>query len=101
MSPIVAPLAVAYVLQSQGAQTHAQSVDATEDSTSGRAKVGKTLAQHLASAWSSCLAWRMRRQTRLILGALDDRLLTDIGLRRSEIDNVLSELEQRKVRWPM
>jgi uncharacterized protein YjiS (DUF1127 family) len=97
MSAIVAPLAAAYVLHTQSAQTHAQGADAPFS----RATAGKSLAQHLVSAWSRFLAWRMRRQTRLILGTLDDRMLADIGLRRSEIDAVLGDLEPRKLRWPM
>jgi len=34
------------------------------------------------------LAWRRRRATRVILSALDDRTLRDIGVERSEIDTI-------------
>jgi uncharacterized protein YjiS (DUF1127 family) len=39
------------------------------------------------------LAWRRRRATRIVLSALDDRALRDIGLNRSEIDATLRSIE--------
>ena len=62
-----------------------------------RAPVG-TFAHSLTSAWSRWLAWRLRRQTRPTLLSLDDRILADIGLERSEIDAVFYNLKQPKLR---
>ncbi len=56
-------------------------------------------AYWLTSAWSRYLAWRLRGQTRRTLRSLDDRILADIGLKRSEIDAVFCDLEQPKLRW--
>lgn len=37
------------------------------------------------------LEYRLRRRTHQILSAMDDRMLADIGLRRSEIDAAIQE----------
>ena len=63
-----------------------------------RAPVGRFFAHCLTSAWSHCLAWRLRRQTHRTLRSLDDRILADIGLKRSEIDAVFYDLKQPKLR---
>jgi len=47
----------------------------------------------MGAAWLRCLAWQSRRATRKILGSLDDRVLHDIGLYRSEIDSVVQDME--------
>ena len=39
------------------------------------------------------LDWRMRRATRIVLNALDDRMLADIGLSRGDIDTALRDLK--------
>jgi len=44
------------------------------------------------------LAWRQRRATRIILSALDDRTLRDIGVARSEIDAIARSVEMTKER---
>src|SRR5262249_3162686 len=44
-------------------------------------------------AWLRLLAWQSRRATRKILGSLDDRILHDIGLHRSEIESVLHDID--------
>jgi uncharacterized protein YjiS (DUF1127 family) len=54
-----------------------------------RGPAGRRFAQPVMAAWSRCLAWWMRRQTRLALRSLDERTLADIGLKRSEIDAAL------------
>jgi uncharacterized protein YjiS (DUF1127 family) len=59
--------------------------------------VDRFFAYWLTSAWSRYLAWRLRGQTRRTLRSLDDRILADIGLKRSEIDAVFCDLEQPKL----
>jgi uncharacterized protein YjiS (DUF1127 family) len=44
------------------------------------------------------LAWRQRRATRIVLSALDDRMLRGIGVERSEIDAIASAMEIPKGR---
>ena len=44
------------------------------------------------------LAWRQRRATRIILSALDDRTLRDIGVDRSEIDAIARSMDIPKGR---
>jgi len=44
------------------------------------------------------LAWRQRRATRIVLSALDDRTLRDIGVARSEIDAIARSVEMTKER---
>ena len=53
----------------------------------------KTVVRAAGAAWLRCLAWQGRRATRKILGSLDDRILHDIGLHRSEIESVVQELD--------
>jgi uncharacterized protein YjiS (DUF1127 family) len=62
-----------------------------------RAPLGRLFAHYLMSAWSRCLAWRLSRETRRTLRSLDDRILADIGLKRSEIDAVFFD-KQPKLR---
>ncbi|HJQ59251.1 MAG TPA: DUF1127 domain-containing protein [Vineibacter sp.] len=54
-----------------------------------------SLRRSLASMWMTYLDWRARRGTRKLLHALDDRTLRDIGLRRSHIDTVATDLRWR------
>jgi uncharacterized protein YjiS (DUF1127 family) len=44
------------------------------------------------------LTWQQRRATRIILSALDDRTLRDIGVERSQIDAVVRSIEIPKGR---
>ena len=44
------------------------------------------------------LVWRQRRATRIVLSALDDRMLRDIGVLRSEIDAIANSMEIPKGR---
>ena len=53
----------------------------------------KNIVRAVRSAWLRCLAWQGRCATRKILGSLDDRILHDIGLHRSEIESVVQELD--------
>ena len=53
----------------------------------------RTLADTVGAAWLRLLAWQSRRATKKILGSLDDRILHDIGLHRSEIESVVHDLE--------
>jgi uncharacterized protein YjiS (DUF1127 family) len=52
------------------------------------------LSRYVAAAWSRLIDWRMRRATRAVLAALDDRILKDIGLERGEIDRVLGDMQR-------
>jgi uncharacterized protein YjiS (DUF1127 family) len=44
------------------------------------------------------LTWQQRRATRIILSALDDRTLRDIGVERSQIDVIVRSIEIPKGR---
>ena len=44
------------------------------------------------------VTWRRRRATRIVLSALDDRTLRDIGLHRSEIEASVRSIEVPKLR---
>ena len=39
------------------------------------------------------LTWQQRRATRIVLSALDDRTLRDIGVERSQIDAIVKSME--------
>jgi uncharacterized protein YjiS (DUF1127 family) len=66
-----------------------------------RSEANKTPAvtEYVTAVWSRLAAWKMRRATRTILSSLDDRTLKDIGLERSEIDRVLSDMQRRTLHW--
>jgi len=51
----------------------------------------------------ACLEYRLRRQTYSALSALDDRMLSDIGMHRSEINSVIHEraVERTRARYVM
>jgi uncharacterized protein YjiS (DUF1127 family) len=44
------------------------------------------------------VAWRHRRRTQMILSALDDRTLRDMGVERGEIDSIVRTMEIPKGR---
>jgi uncharacterized protein YjiS (DUF1127 family) len=52
------------------------------------------------SAWRSYAAWRKRRAAIRELRALDDRMLKDIGLGRSEIESAIRDPERLLARGP-
>jgi uncharacterized protein YjiS (DUF1127 family) len=61
-----------------------------------RTRPEQALGRYLAAVWARYLAWHMRRTTRILLNSLDDRTLRDIGVRRSEIDAVLADIDRRR-----
>ena len=65
----------------------------------GQSRTTQALRGHMLSVWSRLLGWQKRRTTRLILAALDDRTLADIGVPRGEIDKLSREMERRIIRW--
>ena len=65
----------------------------------GRTKPAQAVNAYATAVWSRFVAWQMRRATRTILSALDDRTLADLGVRRSDIDGLLRDIEARKARW--
>jgi uncharacterized protein YjiS (DUF1127 family) len=64
-----------------------------------RTKAPGALTRYVTAAWSRLVAWRMRRATRVILSSLDDHILKDIGLDRGDIDQVLGDLQRRRLHW--
>jgi uncharacterized protein YjiS (DUF1127 family) len=64
-----------------------------------RTKAPGALSRYMAAAWSRLAARRMRRATRIILSSLDDHILKDIGLERSDIDRVLGDLQRHRLHW--
>lgn len=65
----------------------------------GRTRSAQEVRKYVQAVWSRLLAWHLRRTSRQILNALDDRTLADIGLRRGEIETLLREMNERQARW--
>lgn len=64
-----------------------------------RTKPAQAVNAYATVVWSRFAAWHMRRATRTILSAFDDRTLADLGVRRGDIDGLLRDIEARKARW--
>jgi uncharacterized protein YjiS (DUF1127 family) len=52
-----------------------------------------TVGAALVSLWLRYLTWQARRTTTRALHSLDDHTLRDIGLRRNEIESIVSDLD--------
>jgi uncharacterized protein YjiS (DUF1127 family) len=63
-----------------------------------RKRSTKAVGRYLTAVWSRFLRWQARRTTRMLLSSLDDRTLHDIGLQRSAISKLLSDIEFHKIR---
>lgn len=63
-----------------------------------RRKPAAMVAGFVQAVWLRYLAWQLRRSTRMLLDSLDDRMLHDIGLHRSEIDTVVHQIAWQKLR---
>src|SRR5262245_275411 len=78
---------------------------ATQPSQAGLLRSEKevpgAMMRHVTAVWSRLIAWKMRRATRIILCSLEDRILNDIGLPRSEIDTVVRDVHARTWRLPI
>ena len=82
--------------------SQASSVALSKSAPARPGKAGQSAAmQHVTAVWSRLAAWKMHRATRTILSSLDDRILHDIGVRRSEIDRVWSGVERTRMHWPV
>ena len=100
MLSIMGPVGAAAVMQMQashgaGARPANSAPAAQEVLTPG------AVMRHVTAVWSRLATWKMRRATRIVLSSLDDRILRDIGIQRSEIDAVLRDVHARTQRWPL
>jgi uncharacterized protein YjiS (DUF1127 family) len=59
---------------------------ATENGQTVRSLRKTAIQDAIAALISAYFRWQERRQQRLLLARLDDRMLKDIGLTRSDVD---------------
>jgi uncharacterized protein YjiS (DUF1127 family) len=59
---------------------------------------GLRLGQYLGDLWRAYWAHRARRASIILLSSLDDHILADIGLARSEIEWVVREKSKQRLR---
>ena len=72
--------------------------EASKPSEAARPAARRVHSRPRLDVWRRFLTWRQRRATRIVLSALDDRMLRDIGVARSEIDAIASSMEIPKGR---
>jgi uncharacterized protein YjiS (DUF1127 family) len=91
MSSIIAVISPAAPLRSPAQAAAAQAAGGKASSLPQRQQA-QAMRRHMLSVYSRLTAWRMRRATSIILHSLDERILRDIGLERSEITRAVGEL---------
>jgi uncharacterized protein YjiS (DUF1127 family) len=57
-----------------------------------RSPTGTSVLQFITRAWKAWIAWRLATATKVTLSSLDDRTLQDLGLRRIDIEDAITDM---------